>query len=234
VELDELRDISHRPRLERIAVALLAEDAKRAAAAYDMEAARNARPILGVLDTEMSDTDRSALRPMMILKLTLMCWFAIFRSGVFGTAAGFGAVACQAWAKKVWVAETPDGTANPPAWSDWHYYVYWVINGLLPTLISFAESIVIYYDLLKVAIAMVVVSGVKLYPLDPLRVFTCNSIVAEVFELGHSTDPKFGINPLRGSNQYILMLYDKLAALKGGALKFILKARGRRPSASCS
>jgi hypothetical protein len=56
-----------------------------------------------------------------------------------------------------------------------------------------------------------------------VRCFVCNSIVSEVFELGYSSEPAFGINPLRGSNKYILKLYEMLYALRGGALKFILK-----------
>lgn len=222
-ELDELRDTSGRPRLERLAVELLAKDARRAARAQDLEATLTARPIQGALDTEMGDEERSALRPMMILKVTLICWFAILRSGMFGLGAGGCAVAFQSLAKKVYKAELPDGTSRPPAWGDWHFYAYWVINGLLPTIVSFAESILIYFDLLKVSLAVAATSGIKLYPLDPVRVFVCNSIVAEVFELGHPSEPRFGINPLRGSNEYILKLYEMLYSLRGGALKFIIK-----------
>jgi len=222
-ELDELRDTSGRPRLERLAVELLAKDARKAARAQDLEATLTARPIQGALDTEMGDEERSALRPMMILKVTLICWFAILRSGMFGLGAGGCAVAFQSLAKKVYKAELPDGTSRPPAWGDWHFYAYWVINGLLPTIVSFAESILIYFDLLKVSLAVAATSGIKLYPLDPVRVFVCNSIVAEVFELGHPSEPRFGINPLRGSNEYILKLYEMLYSLRGGALKFIIK-----------
>lgn len=58
-ELDQLRDLSGRPKLERRAIALLEADAKVLAAAADMEAQRTALRVEGALDSVAPDAEKS-------------------------------------------------------------------------------------------------------------------------------------------------------------------------------
>ena len=226
-ELDTLRDVSKRPKLEKIAVEILETSSKTAAMSSDIEATLTAHRFEGALDTKKSGEEGAAFRLATILRVTLGCWFSIFRCGALGLGAGGFALLMQNWADGSYplcpglVGGTGCSNENDP--SRGVFYIHYIIAVLLPTIVSFIESVAIYYDLLRTSLAVARFADVKLYPMTPVRTFVCNSIVAEVFELGHPSVPRFGIDPLRGSNKYILKLYGALYNLRGGMLKFVLK-----------
>jgi hypothetical protein len=88
------------------------------------------------------------------------------------------------------------------------------------------DALIIYYDLLKTSLNIAEIAGLRLYPLDPVRLFVSNSIMAEALELGHPAYVRYGIDPMRGSSRLVLYLCGLLYSARGGLSKFILKVRG--------
>ena len=112
----------------------------------------------------------------------------------------------------------------------WALWVHYALQFGPGVIFSFIEALVISYDFLATAIALTKVVGISLWrePMDALRVFVSNSITAEALELGHPNNIRYGINPLKGSNKFMLWLCGVLYSLRSGISKFIVKIIIRR------
>jgi hypothetical protein len=219
-ELDQLRDLASRPVLERTAAGLLEQKGREVADFLDNKAVEDQRKKDGILDARDVAVP-GAFTPAVTLRIFLCCWFCVFRCTAYGLGSGgFNVLFEQASNKYFPISED-----NTPA-SAFDSYVLWVhyIVQYVPSiLVSFIEALIIYYDLLKTALNVAEIAGLKLYPLDPVRLFVSNSIMSEALELGHPAYVRYGIDPMRGSSRLVLYLCGLLYSARGGLSKFILK-----------
>ena len=232
-ELDALRDTKSRPVLERTAAALLARKGQVAAETVDKRFREEQRKVDGILDKRALPGSGS-LSPATVLRVTLCCWFCILRCTAYGIGSGgFNVLFENASNKYFPISEdAPTG-----AFAHYQVWVHYIIQYVPSIIVSFIEAMVIYYDLLRTGLAVAEIAGLKLWPVDPVRLFVSNNIVAEALELGHPTYLRYGIDPMRGSSRLILYLCGLLYAARGGLSKFLIKARragcGARFPLSC-
>jgi len=226
-ELDELRNVKDRPILERTAAKLLVIKGQAAAEAVDIETRYRMRRAEGVLDT-VESTSETSFSPSVILRISLCCWFCVVRCLCYGVGSAGLAVLFEKLAKENFpVSENPDGTT----FSGGQLYKNFAVTYAPAIFVSFLEAMVIYYDLLRTALTVAQIAGLKLWPADPIRTYVSNSIIAEALELGHPTYVRFGVNPLRGSSELILKLCFLLYKARGGLSKFLIKVRTPAPRA---
>lgn len=218
-ELDSIRDVAGRPVLERTAAALLERKGKRVAETLELKEREQQRRADGILDNRVA-LGVGALSPMAVLRVTLCCWWCILRCTSYGIGSGGFSVLFEQASNKYFPI-----TENEPTGAFAHYvvWVHYIIAYLPSIIVSFIEAMVIYYDLLRTALAVAEIAGLKLWPLDPVRLFVTNSIVAEALELGHPTYVRYGIDPMRGSSRLVLYLCGLLYSARGGLSKFVIK-----------
>jgi hypothetical protein len=218
-ELDSIRDVTGRPVLERTAAALLERKGKRVAETLELKEREQQRRADGILDNRVA-LGVGALSPMAVLRVTLCCWWCILRCTSYGIGSGGFSVLFEQASNKYFPI-----TENEPTGAFAHYvvWVHYIIAYLPSIIVSFIEAMVIYYDLLRTALAVAEIAGLKLWPLDPVRLFVTNSIVAEALELGHPTYVRYGIDPMRGSSRLVLYLCGLLYSARGGLSKFVIK-----------
>jgi hypothetical protein len=222
-ELDALRDLGSRPVLERTAASLLERKGQRIAEVLDEKTREEQRKVDGILD-QRNKTGVSAFSPAATLRVTLCCWFCVLRCTSYGIGSGGLSVLFEQLSNQYFPI-----SENEPAgaYEKYNVWVHYIIAYLPSILVSFIEAMVIYYDLLRTSLAIAEIAGLKLWPLDPVRLFVSNSIVAEALELGHPTYVRYGVDPMRGSSRLVLYLCGLLYAARGGLSKFMLKVRGR-------
>ena len=227
-ELDQLRDLDSRPVLERTAAGLLEQKGRLVAELLDEKEIEERQKQDGILDAR-DVASPGAFTPAITLRIFLCCWFCVFRCTAYGLGSGgFNVLFEQASNKYFPVSEN-----SPPAGAFGNYviWVHYIVQYVPSILVSFIEALIIYYDLLKTSLNIAEIAGLKLYPLDPVRLFVSNSIMAEALELGHPAYVRYGIDPMRGSSRLVLYLCGLLYSARGGLSKFILKVR--RSCVSC-
>ena len=219
-ELDQLRDLESRPVLERTAAGLLEQKGRLVAEFLDEKEIEERQKQDGILDAR-DVASPGAFTPAVTLRIFLCCWFCVFRCTAYGLGSGgFNVLFEQASNKYFPISED-----SPPAGAFGNYvlWVHYIIQYVPSIIVSFIEALIIYYDLLKTALNIAEIAGLKLYPLDPVRLFVSNSIMAEALELGHPAYVRYGIDPMRGSSRLVLYLCGLLYSARGGLSKFILK-----------
>ncbi len=220
-ELDELRNVEARPVLERTASRLLAVKGQAVAESVDMETRYRMRRAEGVLDT-VESTSETSFPSSTVLRVMLCCWFCVVRCTAYGVASGGLAVLFEKLAKDNFpIPEDPPTSMFGKA----VLWVHFIITYAPAVTVSLIEALIIYYDLLRTALVVAQIAGLKLWPQDPVRTYVANSIVAEALELGHPAYVRFGVDPLRNTNQYVLKFCAVLYKARGGLSKFIIKAR---------
>ena len=220
-ELDALRNVTGRPILERGAAALLARKGEQVAIDLDKLAVERQRKVDGILDQRKAAAP-SSFTPVMVLRITLCCWFCILRCTAYGMGSGGLNVVFEQQSNRFPI------TGNEPSGAFAHYnvWVHYIIAYLPSIIVSFIEALIIYYDLLRTALNVAEIGGLKLWPADPVRLFVSNSIMAEALELGHPSYQRYGVDPMRGSSKFVLYLCGLLYAARGGLSKFLIKVRG--------
>ena len=222
-ELDQLRDLDSRPVLERTAAGLLEQKGRLVAEFLDEKEVEEKQKQDGILDAR-DVASPGAFTPAVSLRIFLCCWFCVFRCTAYGLGSGgFNVLFEQASNKYFPISED-----SPPAGAFDNYviWVHYIVQYVPSILVSFIEALIIYYDLLKTSLNIAEIAGLRLYPLDPVRLFVSNSIMAEALELGHPAYVRYGIDPMRGSSRLVLYLCGLLYSARGGLSKFILKVRG--------
>ena len=219
-ELDQLRDLASRPVLERTAAGLLEQKGREVADLLDNKAVEEQRKKDGILD-QRNVAVPGSFTPAVTLRIFLCCWFCVFRCTAYGLGSGgFNVLFEQASNKYFPISEDNTPASAFGGYVLWVHYIVQYVPGIL---VSFIEALIIYYDLLKTALNVAEIAGLKLYPLDPVRLFVSNSIMSEALELGHPAYVRYGIDPMRGSSRLVLYLCGLLYAARGGLSKFILK-----------
>lgn len=221
-ELDKLRDLDARPLLERTAAGLLEQKGRHVADLMDKKAVEALQKVDGILDTK--DVAASgAFTPAVTLRIFLCCWFCVVRCTCYGLGSGGFNVLFEQASNKYFAIDEEDTPLN--AYTNYVVWVHFVIQYIPSIIVSFIEALIIYYDLLKTALNIAEIANLKLYPLDPVRLFVSNSIMAEALELGHPSYARYGVDPMRGSSKWVLYVCGLLYAARGGLSKFILKVR---------
>ena len=228
-ELDEARDMSKRPALEKFAQIMITKSSKSTAAVLQKKSLRRRRQV-GLHETPAED-------PLMLpFELTraariwiwVICYSCIFRCSVYGLASSGFSLLCTRAADQYFPINEADQSGN--AYSHWQLWVHYIIAYGPAVVLSFIEALVICYDFLATAVGIAREAKVPLYkdPIDPLRVFTARAITNSALELGNPNNQRFGIQPLRGSNKAILWFCGILYSLRAGLTKFLVKIIIRR------
>lgn len=228
-ELDVARDFSGRPFLEKFAQLMISRSSKKTAEKLAKATLRKRRR-LGLQNQLEEDPllQPIELTPNKRRWLFTLCYFCVARCAAYGVASGGLSVLLGRVANQYFPVDEENTDPNQlKKWEVWVHYILAIGPGII---FSFIEALTISYDFLATAISLAAVANIPLYkdPLDPLRVFTANAIMAEALELGHPNNTRYGINPLKGSNKLILWFCGILYSLRSGLTKFIIKIILRR------
>jgi hypothetical protein len=149
----------------------------------------------------------------------------MFRCLCYGAGSAGLAVLFEDLAKSKFPLQSEDNPQQQEL-KGYNFWVHMIVMYGPTVIVSTAEALVIYYDLLRTSIAVTQIAQLKLFPQDPIRTFVSNSIVSEALELGHPTYVRFGINPMVGASELVLKACFLLYKARGGLSKFLIKVRG--------
>eukprot|EP00930_Biecheleria_cincta_P033192 TRINITY_DN22991_c0_g1_i1.p1 TRINITY_DN22991_c0_g1~~TRINITY_DN22991_c0_g1_i1.p1 ORF type:complete len:772 (-),score=98.51 TRINITY_DN22991_c0_g1_i1:235-2550(-) len=140
-----------------------------------------------------------------------MClWAAIFSACLAGVGAAIFADALNTYAGTL-VSEEEE------------VVLYYTITSILSLIWSIAEMIVCCAAGFVFTVRMTKVCGIVLIPMDRERAKLAGSLARSVMELGHPQDRIFGVDPLRRSSKWCLLLNTLIYMGSRGAVKFVFK-----------
>lgn len=101
--------------------------------------------------------------------------------------------------------------------------VLMMLNLTIGLVASIIEVIMVYRVTFKTALEITQATGLVLYPVDKQRAFAASSLVKTALELGNPTTIASGVNPLRESSKFTMLLAALLYKAKRGLSTFLLK-----------
>mmetsp|Transcript_73680 Transcript_73680/g.209955 ORF Transcript_73680/g.209955 Transcript_73680/m.209955 type:complete len:847 (-) Transcript_73680:302-2842(-) len=99
-----------------------------------------------------------------------------------------------------------------------------VTVGIISTILTCIELVIIYYFEFFMVTKMTELVGLRLWPLTGERAIISQSMTRSIFELGHPKDFMYGMDPLKHTTGCIVLLNAFLYASKKGASKLLIKA----------
>ena len=97
------------------------------------------------------------------------------------------------------------------------------INLAIGLVASIIEVFVVYRVTFKTALQITQATGLVLYPVDSQRAFAASALVKTALELGNPTTLSSGVNPLKESSRFTMLLAALLYKAKRGLSTFLLK-----------
>lgn len=99
-----------------------------------------------------------------------------------------------------------------------------VVVGLISTLITCVELLLIYLFEFFMVAKMTELVGLRLWPLTGERAIISQAMTRSILELGHPKDFMYGIDPLKHTTGCMVLLNSLLYASKKGVSKLLIKA----------
>eukprot|EP00930_Biecheleria_cincta_P045054 TRINITY_DN31052_c0_g1_i1.p1 TRINITY_DN31052_c0_g1~~TRINITY_DN31052_c0_g1_i1.p1 ORF type:complete len:825 (+),score=102.19 TRINITY_DN31052_c0_g1_i1:95-2569(+) len=101
--------------------------------------------------------------------------------------------------------------------------LYYTLTSVLSLIWSIAEMIVCCIAGLIFTVRMTKICGITLIPMDRERAILAGSLARSVLELGHPQDRLYGVNPLRRSGRFCILINALIYMSSRGAVKFLCK-----------
>eukprot|EP00736_Rhodelphis_marinus_P004946 Rmarinus@m.19777 len=106
----------------------------------------------------------------------------------------------------------------------WYWFVYIPVVGIATAL----EVLYVYRCTLSSAVVVAAWSGTALHPLDRRRAYLCAAIARVVLELGNSTEPTMGVDPLRRKSKLRIFLRSIAYKAKTSVTVFLARLSVKR------